>query len=101
MTDVNVHQLYAEVNKNTWMPVSLDFDMNFAGLGFKMKFRYVAAITDYKTTLNPALDHTFLEKLNNQQVQDQQLFEKMSPGISSIQKTVVPKSKAQKPISAL
>ena len=101
MTDVNVHQLYAEVNKNTWMPVSLDFNMNFAGLGFKMKFRYVAAITDYKTTLNPALDHTFLEKLNNQQVQDQQLFEKMNTGNSTIQKPVAPKSKAQKQIDQL
>jgi len=101
MTDVNVHQLYAEVNKNTWMPVSLDFNMNFSGLGFKMKFRYVAAITDYKTTLNPALDHTFLEKLNNQQVQDQQLFEKMNTGNSTIQKPVAPKSKAQKQIDQL
>ncbi len=101
MTDVNVHQLYAEVNKNTWMPVSLDFDMNFAGLGFKIKFRYVAAITDYKTTLNPALDHTFLEKLNNQQAQDQRLFEKMNAEISTIQKPVVPKSKAQKQIDQL
>lgn len=101
MTDVNVHQLYAEVNKNTWMPVSLDFNMNFAGLGFKMKFRYVAAITDYKTTLNPALDHTFLEKLNNQQVQDQQLVEKLNSGNSTIQKPVLPKSKTQKQIDQL
>ena len=101
MTDVNVHQLYAEVNKNTWMPVSLDFDMNFAGLGFKMKFRYVAAITDYNTTLNPALDHTFLEKLNNQQAQDQQLFEKMNTGNSTIQKPSEPKNKVQKQIDQL
>ena len=101
MTDVNVHQLYAEVNKNTWMPVSLDFNMNFSGLGFKMKFRYVAAITDYKTTLNPALDHTFLEKLNNQQVQDQQLFEKTNTGNSTIQKPILPKNKAQKQIDQL
>ncbi|NEW85337.1 MAG: hypothetical protein GZ094_23645 [Mariniphaga sp.] len=101
MADVNVHQLYAEVNKNTWMPVSLDFDMNFAGLGFKMKFKYVAAITDYKTTLNSALDHSFLEKLNNQQVQDQQLFEKINDVNSTVQKPVAPKNKAQKQIDAL
>lgn len=77
MTDVQVHQVYAEVNKNTWMPVSLDFDMNFSGFGLKMKYRYVASISDYKTTLNPAFDHTFLDKVKDQQNQDQQIAEKI------------------------
>lgn len=71
MTDVKVHQLYAEVNKNTWMPVSFDFDMDFSGLGLKMKYKYVASVSDYKTTLNPALDHTFIEKQKNLQLADQ------------------------------
>jgi hypothetical protein len=101
MTEVDVHQLYAQVNKNTWMPVSLDFDMNFAGLGFKMKFRYVATITDYKTTLNPALDHSFLEKLNKDQTEDLKLFEKMNAGKSTVQKSVEPKTKAQKQIDQM
>lgn len=75
MTDVKVHQVYGEVNKNTWMPVSLDFDMDFSGLGLKMNFRYVASISDYKTTLNTALDHSFLDRLNKQQLQEQQVLE--------------------------
>jgi len=78
MTDVNVRQLYAEVNNNTWMPVSFDFDMNFSGLGLRMKYKYVASVSDYKTTLNPALDHSFIEKQKNQQLLDQS-FEKTSP----------------------
>jgi hypothetical protein len=73
MTDVQVHQVYAEVNQNTWIPVSLDFDMDFSGLGFKVKYKYVASISEYKTTLNPALDHSFLSKMKEQQLLDQQI----------------------------
>lgn len=100
MTDVKVHQLYAEVNKNTWMPVSLDFDMDFSGLGFKIKFRYVASITDYKTTLNPALDHTFLDRMKTQQLQDQQSIEDIKAKEEKAQQAIE-KSKAQKRIDAM
>ncbi len=102
MTDVNVHQVYGEVNKNTWMPVSLDFNMDFSGMGFKMKFRYVASISEYKTTLNPALDHSFLEKQENQQIQDQQLVEKINAQNNEIrQSAVAVKTQSQKQIDVL
>jgi hypothetical protein len=100
MTDVKVHQLYAEVNKNTWMPVSLDFDMDFSGLGLKMKFRYVASITDYQTTLNAALDHTFLDRMNRQQLQDQQVIETINAEEKSRVATLE-KSKTQKRIETI
>ena len=73
MTDVAVHQVYAEVNKHTWMPVSLDFDMDFAGFGFKVRYKYVASISEYKTTLNQALDHSILDKMQRQMIQEQQV----------------------------
>jgi hypothetical protein len=100
MTDVSVHQLYAEVNKNTWMPVSLDFDMDFSGFGLKMKFRYVASITEYQTTLNPALDHTFLERMNKQQLQDQQVMETIAAE-EKMKVAAAEKSKKQKRIEAM
>jgi hypothetical protein len=100
MTDVKVHQLYAEVNKNTWMPVSLDFDMDFSGLGLKMKFRYVASITDYQTTLNAALDHSFLDRMNKQQFQDQQVLETITAEKKN-RVTTLEKSKTQKRIEDL
>lgn len=100
MTDVKVHQVYGEVNKNTWMPVSLDFDMDFSGMGFKMKFRYVASINEYKTMLNPALDHTFLDKLKNQQLQEQQMVEDFTAEEKKAEQ-LLEKSKAQKRIDAL
>lgn len=101
MADVRMHQLYAEVNKNTWMPVSLDFDMDMAGLGFKVKFKYVASVSDYKTTLNPALDHSFLDKLNNQQIQEHKLMEKIATENDVKNQAVTNKNKAQKKIDEL
>jgi len=100
MTDVKVHQLYAEVNKNTWMPVSLDFDMDFSGLGLKMKFRYVASISEYETTLNAALDHTFLDRMKKQQLQDQQVTDDIYADAKLVQQNQE-KSKAQKQMEAL
>jgi len=100
MTEVRVHQLYAEVNKNTWMPVSLDFDMGFSGLGFKMNFKYVASISEYQTTLNTALDHTFLDRLKDQQLKDQQFVEVLKHEEKEAQLTAE-KSKAQKRIDAM
>ncbi|MDP2114889.1 MAG: DUF5686 family protein, partial [Bacteroidota bacterium] len=101
MTDVKVHQMYAEVNKNTWMPVSLDFDMDFSGLGLKIKYKYVASISEYKTTLNPALDHSFIEKQKNQQIQEQQIFERIAEETRQVEQQREAKSKEQKRIAEL
>ena len=101
MTNVQVHQVYGEVNKNTFMPVSLDFDMDFSGLGFKVKYRYVASISEYKTTLNPALDHSFLEKLKEQQLADQQLLETFASENIPIQELKKNKTNAQHRIDQL
>ncbi|HEX7583588.1 MAG TPA: DUF5686 family protein, partial [Prolixibacteraceae bacterium] len=101
MTDIKVHQLYAEVNQNTWMPVSFDFDMDVSGFGLKMKYKYVASVSEYKTTLNPALDHSFIEKLKNQQVQEQQVFDQIIAENKQIGQSGKVKSEAQKRIDAL
>ena len=100
MTDVNVHQVYGEVNKNTWMPVSLDFDMDFSGFGLKMKYKYVASINEYKTTLNPALDHSFLERLKTEQLNEQRSVEAFVAKEQKEQQAIA-KSKEQKRIAEL
>ena len=100
MTDVNVRQFYGEVNKNTWMPVSLDFDMDFSGFGLKIKYKYVASINEYKTTLNPALDHSFLERLKKQQLAEQRAVETFVAEEQKAQQAAA-KSKEQKRIDAL
>lgn len=71
MTEVQFHQVYAPVARNVWMPAGLDFDMDFSGLGFKVKYEYVASVSEYQTTLNPALDHSFLDQIRDKKLQEQ------------------------------
>jgi len=101
MTDIKVHQLYAEVNKNSWMPVSFDFDMDVSGFGLKMKYKYVASVSEYQTTLNPALDHSFLDKLKDQQIQEQQVFDQVIAENKQVGQSKSDQSKAQKRIDVL
>jgi len=96
MTDVQVHQVYADVNKNVWMPVGLDFNMIFSGMGFKVNYKYVASISDYQTTLNPSIDHSFLEKIKDKQLQEQEIVEK-----ALTENIVKPVSKTKTKIDAL
>lgn len=96
MTEIKLRQLYAEVNRNTWMPVSFDFDMDLAALGLKMKYKYVASVSEYNTTLNPALDHSFIEKQQNLQMMEQRGDEAMQTELQ--QKEI---SKEQKRIAQL
>ncbi len=81
MTEVKMHQLYAPVDENTWMPVKVGFKIKFAGMGFKVRYNYIASISDYSTTLNPKLDHNFLDNVHQQQKEDAKLLEKDEPTI--------------------
>lgn len=62
MTDIHMHQLYAPVNDDVWMPVSFDFKLKVKGMGFGLEGMYVASIKDYKVKLNPDLDHDYLKQ---------------------------------------
>ncbi len=70
MTNIHMHQLYAPVTEDVWMPVSFDFDVDFKGMGFGMKIIYVASIKDYKIKLNPDLDHDYLKQQELAQKQE-------------------------------
>lgn len=72
MGNVQMNQIYGAVDENTWMPVSLDFNIEFKGLGMEMNYKYVASISNYTITLNPLLDHSFLVRAQ-QVVQNEQL----------------------------
>ncbi len=62
MMEIRMKQLYGPVDVNTWMPVSLSFDIIFNGMGFNFDYIYVASVSDYQVKLNPGLDHSFIEK---------------------------------------
>ncbi|MCL3778973.1 carboxypeptidase-like regulatory domain-containing protein [Prolixibacteraceae bacterium JC049] len=102
MTEVKMRQQYAAVNENTWMPVSLNFDINFKGLGFAFKYQYVASVSDYKTTLNPNLDHSFFEKKTAQiQAENEVLNKIVAAGEENDELVEIKKTKRQKRIEQL
>ncbi len=87
MTDAAMHQVYAPVDANVWMPVSLDFDIKFKGLGFDIGYKYVASISDYKIKLNPNLDHTILSKMREEQIEDLNIYSQIEKDTLENKKT--------------
>jgi len=65
MANIHMHQIYTNIEKNVWMPTSLDFDVDFNGLGFKAKIFYIASITDYKIKINTELKHNLFTPNKN------------------------------------
>lgn len=55
--DLNIRQVYHEVEPLVWMPVSHDYKVSIDALGGKGTFRYVATLSDISVRLNPQLDH--------------------------------------------
>ncbi len=101
MADVNFHEVYAEVNKNAWLPVSLDFDINFSGMGFKVKYKYIASISEYHTTLNPLLDHTFLDKIKKEKLEDMRIINQINELKNQVATSSKGPSRQQKKITEL
>ncbi len=97
--DVDMQQLYALVDSNTWMPTSLNFEIKMQGLGFGMTYNYVASFSEYKISLNDKLDHSFIHKLNLKEEDENQLLESIAHQ-SNPESTNKP-SKNEKKISSL
>ena len=76
MMQIRMKQLYGPVDLNTWMPVSLNFDIVFEGMGFGLDYIYVASISEYQVKLNPKLDHSFIEKQRQLYAEEMQILEK-------------------------
>jgi hypothetical protein len=73
-----MHQIYAPVSRDVWMPVSLDYKIKFKGMGFGLEGMYVASIKDYKVTLNPDLDHDYLKQEELARKQETEDIDKLS-----------------------
>lgn len=91
MTKVNMQQIYAPISDNVWMPVKLGFKIKFAGMGFKVRYNYIASISEYFVKKNPALDHDFLNQVKQQQQADAKLV-----GVEMPQAKAVVTSKTNK-----
>lgn len=56
---IQLRQVYNPVGEGVWMPVSHDFDIQVAAMGFELNYKYLATVSEYDITLNPDLDHSF------------------------------------------
>ncbi len=58
MFKVKINQVYSPVNEDVWMPISHNFDVEVDAMGFEVKFKYVASVSNYDVKLNPNIDHS-------------------------------------------
>lgn len=58
MFKIKINQVYSPVNDDVWMPISHNFDIDVNAMGFEVKFKYIASVSNYKVKLNPNIDHS-------------------------------------------
>lgn len=54
---VNAKQVYAPIEDQAWLPISLQYKVNGKYLGFKFEANYLATLSDYKIEINPDLEY--------------------------------------------
>jgi len=59
-----INQIYEPIEENVWMPVSHKFDVTGKIFGIEFEYKYLATVSDYKITLNPDLEDTEIEVLD-------------------------------------
>ncbi len=84
MTEVTMRQIYGLVDANTWMPTSLNFEMNVNAFGFGVKYNYVASFSNYKVKLNSKLDHSFLQLLDKKEKEEAAIMDSLSQPASTV-----------------
>lgn len=52
---IDIHQVFAPIKPNVWMPVSHKYNGHGKIMGFKFEFDYLATVSDYDIKLNPTL----------------------------------------------
>ena len=52
---VDIHQVFAPIEPNVWMPVSHKYNGHGKIMGFSFEFEYLATVSDYDIKLNPTL----------------------------------------------
>ncbi len=56
LVDIEYKQLYSEIYKNAWMPISHEIKVKAALMGFKGHFKYIASISNIKIKTDPLVD---------------------------------------------
>ena len=79
-----------------WMPVTYDIQVSGGLLGFSGSFRYLASVSNYKITLNPNLNHQWVQQFTKEPAVMPMVKEE-----STKPQTAKPKTKRQQDIEKL
>lgn len=63
MFTIKINQVYSPVTDEVWMPISHNFDIDAHAMGFKVKFKYVASVSNYEVKLNSNIDHSLYRNM--------------------------------------
>ena len=59
-----INQIYEPIIEQVWLPVSHKFDVTGKIFGIEFEYKYLATVSDYDITLNPDLEDTEIEVLD-------------------------------------
>jgi len=85
MFTIKINQVYSPVGDDVWMPISHNFDIDAHMMGFKVKFNYVASVSNYKVKLNSGIDHSLYR---NMLVESKEYANEVNEVIASQQKKI-------------
>jgi len=63
MFKIKWNQVYSPVNDEVWMPISHNFDIEAGAMGFEIKFKYIASVSNYEVKLNSKIDHSIYRNM--------------------------------------
>jgi hypothetical protein len=83
--EVGVHQIYAPLEDQAWLPVSHRIHVDAKVFGFDFEYTYLATVSDYKISLNPELEP--IPELVDEKVEKElaKEIEKASGGMTDVQ----------------
>jgi hypothetical protein len=85
MFTIKINQVYSPVGDDVWMPISHNFDIDAHAMGFKVKFNYIASVSNYKVKLNSNIDHSLYR---NMLVESKEYANEVNEVIASQQKEI-------------
>lgn len=85
MFKIKINQVYSPVSDEVWMPISQNFDIDVDAMGFEVKFKYIASISNYQVKLNPSIDHSLYR---NMLVESKEYVDEVNKVIASQQKEI-------------
>lgn len=100
IAEVTIREIYGLVETNTWMPTSLNIEIDLKALGFGMKYNYVASLSNYKVRVNKKLDSRFLQFIDKRE-NETAVMDSMAQQTSTVRSVESPAMQEEKKMAQL